>query len=438
VLVGGRNSRAEVVSSRNEGHLVRFSVRPCPEHPDGNRAIWDYGQVAIVQLETLIKELHHNPMKRFILQGTIHLVLAAVILVPLHASAQNDACVDVYRLAVLNQLRESTTNLSYNSATQEICEKYQQAQQKGTAVAAGASFGLFGGSVSVAHSEMMTLGRAMCSSSARESDVRNAGNITSIAGNPTALRLFNECLGKKSVIERQVTISPDERWVQVAIRFAGAGTPSVLFDDPIHVHPSNGGVFCRGRLAEARRGTPLANNFMNMTCTRRVSRQKTGNFSGDVAPSASITISTTVGTVVVQLAELRPQLMPTEQLVLASFPRGTILPWNSAEPPPAGWAVCDGQNGTPDLRGKALVGASSREELGQVRDGGVALPSLPVKVTATGWTDNMSQAPRGGPERGQHWGSQGWHPLVSQGSIPAQKLPVEPPQVRVHFIMKVI
>lgn len=37
---------------------------------------------------------------------------------------------------------------------------------------------------------------------------------------------------------------------------------------------------------------------------------------------------------------------------------GTIALWNDVVPP-IGWALCDGTNGTPDLRGKFIVGSSS-------------------------------------------------------------------------------
>jgi microcystin-dependent protein len=36
-------------------------------------------------------------------------------------------------------------------------------------------------------------------------------------------------------------------------------------------------------------------------------------------------------------------------------PSGAILMW-SGETPPVGWALCDGTNGTPDLRGRFIVG----------------------------------------------------------------------------------
>ena len=43
----------------------------------------------------------------------------------------------------------------------------------------------------------------------------------------------------------------------------------------------------------------------------------------------------------------------------SNVPKGTILPWyGSADNVPNGYAVCNGQNGTPDLRGRFLVGVN--------------------------------------------------------------------------------
>ena len=36
------------------------------------------------------------------------------------------------------------------------------------------------------------------------------------------------------------------------------------------------------------------------------------------------------------------------------FKRGMIIAWNGSSPPP-GWALCNGQNGTPDLRGRFIL-----------------------------------------------------------------------------------
>lgn len=44
-----------------------------------------------------------------------------------------------------------------------------------------------------------------------------------------------------------------------------------------------------------------------------------------------------------------------------TVPVGTIVMWNGSTPP-AGWALCDGQGETPDLRGRFIVGYDTRKE----------------------------------------------------------------------------
>jgi microcystin-dependent protein len=46
----------------------------------------------------------------------------------------------------------------------------------------------------------------------------------------------------------------------------------------------------------------------------------------------------------------------------SSLPRGAIIMWTGATAP-AGWALCDGQNGTPDLRGRFVLGTGAGTNL---------------------------------------------------------------------------
>ena len=41
-------------------------------------------------------------------------------------------------------------------------------------------------------------------------------------------------------------------------------------------------------------------------------------------------------------------------------PAGTIVMWSGSNQP-NGWAICDGENGTPDLRGKFIVGLNTED-----------------------------------------------------------------------------
>jgi hypothetical protein len=56
----------------------------------------------------------------------------------------------------------------------------------------------------------------------------------------------------------------------------------------------------------------------------------------------------------------------TAESVLGAFPQGVILSWYArTDRVPPGWAICDGQNGTPDLRDRFLMGTGGPEGIGQ-------------------------------------------------------------------------
>ena len=55
-----------------------------------------------------------------------------------------------------------------------------------------------------------------------------------------------------------------------------------------------------------------------------------------------------------------------QSLGLEGVPSGCILAYSGeAETVPEGWAVCDGQNGTPDLRGRFILGVSETHPMGE-------------------------------------------------------------------------
>lgn len=49
----------------------------------------------------------------------------------------------------------------------------------------------------------------------------------------------------------------------------------------------------------------------------------------------------------------------------SGVPVGTIVIWNgTADNIPSGWALCDGENGTPDLRDRFVLGAGAEHAVG--------------------------------------------------------------------------
>ncbi len=63
------------------------------------------------------------------------------------------------------------------------------------------------------------------------------------------------------------------------------------------------------------------------------------------------------------------------------IPRGAIMMW-SGNTAPSGWALCDGENGTPDLRERFVLGAGGSVNKGSV--GGNSSITIPAHVHATG------------------------------------------------------
>ncbi len=47
------------------------------------------------------------------------------------------------------------------------------------------------------------------------------------------------------------------------------------------------------------------------------------------------------------------------------LPKGAIIMWYGSNTAPAGWAICNGENGTPDLRDKFVIGASESKKAKQ-------------------------------------------------------------------------
>lgn len=63
---------------------------------------------------------------------------------------------------------------------------------------------------------------------------------------------------------------------------------------------------------------------------------------------------------------------------IGALPVGTIILWfGDTNQAPDGWAFCDGNNGTPDLRGKFAVGAGNQYNVGDT--GGAATVTLETK-----------------------------------------------------------
>lgn len=124
--------------------------------------------------------------------------------------------------------------------------------------------------------------------------------------------------------------------------------------------------------------------------------------------------------------------------VVVAFITGMILMWSgSIATIPSGWHLCDGTNGTPDLRDKFVVGAGSTYNPGNT--GGenthtLTTAEMPAHThNQSGYLNNA-----GGNRAGVHWqgsatGGYNW-PVASTGNGGAHEN--RPPYYALAYIMK--
>lgn len=80
------------------------------------------------------------------------------------------------------------------------------------------------------------------------------------------------------------------------------------------------------------------------------------------------------------IGEIASQLLAATQL-----PRGIITMWSGAtNAVPSGWALCDGKNGTPNLKDRFIVGAGQSYAVGNVGGSITRTPSVWTNAAGTG------------------------------------------------------
>lgn len=84
------------------------------------------------------------------------------------------------------------------------------------------------------------------------------------------------------------------------------------------------------------------------------------------------------------IGEIASQLT-TDIIAAAQIPRGIITMWSGAtNAVPSGWALCDGNNGTPNLKDRFIVGAGQSYGVGNTGGNWTQTPSVWTNAAGTG------------------------------------------------------
>ena len=116
-----------------------------------------------------------------------------------------------------------------------------------------------------------------------------------------------------------------------------------------------------------------------------------------------------------------------------------IMMYNSATAP-SGWYLCDGQNGTPDLRDRFIVGAGNSYSQGATGGSNTATDSVSISVSVSGNTGSTSNWVSGSSRKRATSGwSQGGHYHSFSGSGSGSdtvSIDTRSPYYALTFIMK--
>jgi hypothetical protein len=181
------------------------------------------------------------------------------------------------------------------------------------------------------------------------------------------------------------------------------------------------GVTCSRKEQDATPARPIKilTRTATIGCTKPADQTIQVSMNTSVGTMPVVTVEGTTAT----LEDLRKRLAAIETFG-ANFPRGTIIAWfASSGAVPNGWAVCDGSNGTPDLRGRFVRGVATFADV-KANAGGSERVQFMVREDDRNGSDFK-------------WGETPWNsrPHPARGGQ-AFDIDVRPPFADLIFIMK--
>ena len=341
--------------------------------------------------------------------------LALIWIVNSSGAVAQDMCSAILANGTYDKYENYSTSknfqLVYNALCQSSIETYQQASS---------SSGNLG--VSIIDVIDVALGGSTNSSNFSQrknqfcgvtySQVANSStvNIRVEKASKAIAQAWENCVTKATGFVAWVTLSKDFDKFTISMR---NNSQQGLFQITQISHPGSE-IVCDGNAQDVSPTKPMSFSLkdVDIGCTKPATK------------TIQISMDTTAG-------NLRPVDIPGTETVISDLqtevralqaggvPAGTIIAWYAKSGRiPDGWAICDGSNNTPDLRGKFLQGVSDMGDVG--KSGGES--SYTIRADSRKASDwNWGQTPWAG----------GLNPAAS-----GQGVPTVPPFITAIYLMK--
>lgn len=306
---------------------------------------------------------------RAVLVSIIYLTSASI------ARAQ-DACVALLKHGIYTSHTTQSSAQTFQQFRSTFCSFYSSYRQAHSSESASASIPIvdipLGLSGSLTFGEADALQQGLCSTQSGSSSDQAFWLDVAQFIDPAGADAFKECVkALRGGLSIDAQINDDETIAVISVAYTppfGAG-PATLnrvdFDGWDCPPPGGDAIDMRDIVGKTGQ---LVNNKVSIKCTRQV--RQTPFLSGGqqiVADRALLSVSTTAGT---YTQFFRPKLfadpLADTAKVLASYPKGTILPFaGTLQAIPAGWHLCDGTMGTVNLVNRLPYGASQDVQVGK-------------------------------------------------------------------------
>lgn len=352
--------------------------------------------------------------------GRSVLFVPLIVLVTSSAAMSQSDCAALLSDGIFETFRQTSSGYSASQFHQAMCNGTIHSVSRDSSSSAGVNFlGIdfsLGLSTQDAQRFQSFYQQTFCQQAAGAQQAATQNEFVTRLASREVLTQFNECVRLTSRgLDQSIFVRPDGRLVRFTLSFRKnqPSDPNPIVRN-ILISPSDAAT-CTGSIAA---NLALDENRYLLQCERNGTE------------AASITIDTSLGTVSKDLPAVPPPPTATD-LVMAALPKGTILAFYSRDGRiPVGWALCNGDNGTPDLRDKFLRGTGDIAEVG---DPGGALTH---KHEATVL---LPESNRKGSD--WHWGETPWangpNPVYTQTvNVSVAESEALPPYVQILFIMK--
>jgi hypothetical protein len=223
-----------------------------------------------------------------------------------HESIAGNACVELFRHSLYDELVTTSSSLSYRAYRDKFCKSSDVDTANKQEADTGASYGFISGYGNFSNEEKKKIKEAVCDDTQSTNLIVSNQQLFSKTLDPNALKAAVSCISaEKSGLNFDFEEDSDDQFTAKLAFTPSPGDSSKyrLITDPNRVSET---LSCKGQLADVKKGTRIENSFISMTCQRKALQSTANNQASESAfldNGGTVIISTASGTLKASLSK---------------------------------------------------------------------------------------------------------------------------------------